>query len=155
MKILKIKLLLLLTVLSFLVACNTNTKEESQQGPSSAKPSQISTSSIPDQTPAKQAKKLMRQYDEITNVYAINTSKKILVAIEINQMDRLKMTKLRKRTSAKLKKQFPNFKTELSTDKKLIIEIEKLENKTKHNHITNQKLKKEIKHLIELTKEKT
>lgn len=147
--------LLILIILSFLVACNTNTKQESQKDPSTTEPTKISTSSIPDQSPSEQAKKTLRKFDEITNVHAINNNKKLLVALEVNQMDRFKLTKLRKKASAKLKKQFPDVKTELSTDKKLIIEVNKLEEEVKQKNITKQTLKKEIKHLIKLMKEKT
>lgn len=151
----KTQKLLLLLILCLLVACNTNTKEESQKDQSNTEPSQISNPSLPDQSPAKQAIKTVKKYDEIKNVHAINTKNKLLVALEVNQMDRLKLADLRKKTSAKLKKQFPDLKTELSTDKKLIIEIGKLENKIKQNNITNQTLKKEVTHLIKLMKEKT
>lgn len=142
-------------MLSFLVACNTNTGQETNKDQPSTQPSQISTSSLPEQSPSMQARKSMRKMDDIKGVYAVNTDKKLLVALELHQKDRFKLAKSGKTLSAKLKKQFPKMKTELSTDKKLIIELDKLEDKINQRNITKQKLEKEIKHLIKLMKEKT
>lgn len=147
--------MLLLITLVFLVACNTNTEQESQKDQSSTQPTQISTSSLPDQSPSIQSRKSLRKTDEIADVYAVNNNKQLLVALKVHQLDRFKLAKLRKELTAKLKKQFPKMKTELSTDKKLLIELDELEDKIKSRNITKKKLEKEIKHLKKLMKEKT
>lgn len=147
--------LIAIFMLFFLVACNTNSSPDPSNDQKQAEPSKLSASSIPDQLPSKQAKNTLRKYDETTNIYAVNTDKKILIALEVHHHDRMKLAKLKKKLAAKIEKQFPAFKTEVSTDQKLVIELNKLEKKVSQRNISNKKLKKEIKHLIQLSHEKT
>ncbi|ASK63672.1 hypothetical protein CFK37_16655 [Virgibacillus phasianinus] len=151
----KMHKLIVLLILSFLVACNTNSDSAPSNDRSKTEPSKISNSSLPDQAPSRQAKSTLRKYKETTNIYAVNTDKNMLVALEVHQHDRIKLTKIKEKFASKIKKQFPKFKTEVSTDKKLVLEVKKLQNRIAKNNISDKKLKKEMDHLLKLLQEKT
>ncbi|ASN05939.1 YhcN/YlaJ family sporulation lipoprotein [Virgibacillus necropolis] len=151
----KIQKLFVLIVLCFLVACNTNSNTEPPKDQTKAEPSKISTSLLPDQSPSKKAKKMLQKYDETTNIYAVNTDKTMLIAYKVHHNDRLKLAKFETKVKKKLKKQFDDFKLEVSTDQKLVMELSKLENRVSQKEIGNKKLKKEVKHLIKLSRDKT
>ncbi|WP_404452410.1 YhcN/YlaJ family sporulation lipoprotein [Virgibacillus necropolis] len=146
--------LIFLLALGFLVACNTTTQPDNSND-HSTEPTKISTSSLPDQSPSEQAKNMLQKYDETTNIYAVNTNKTMLIAYEVHHHDRLKLAKFEKKLKKKLKKQFDDFKIEVSTDKKLVMEINELEKKVSQKKIGKKKLKKEVKHLIALSHDKT
>lgn len=140
-------------VLCFLVACNQDSDQSNDQ--TQAEPTKMSTSSLPDQSPSNQAKSKLRKYDETTNIYAVNTDKKLVVAYEVHHHDRLKLAKFEKKLTKKLKKQFDDYKIEVSTDKKIVMELSDLEKKISQRNIGKKKLEKEVKHLIKLSKDKT
>lgn len=54
-----------------------------------------------------------------------------------------------------MKKRFSKMDVEFSTDKKIFIELESLEEKIKSDSITKKTLKREINRIINLAKEKT
>lgn len=114
----------------------------------------ISTKTI-NQSDSNHAKELLSKKDSVISVQAINTAKKLLITIEIPHHERLQLAKIRQDLHKEMKKEFPNLKVELSTDKKIIIELEELENKIKKNNISNKKLEKELDRIIKLSKEQT
>lgn len=54
-----------------------------------------------------------------------------------------------------MKKQFKNLDVEFSTDKKIIIELDKLEKQILNNEISSKELKKRLKQIVTLSKEQT
>lgn len=54
-----------------------------------------------------------------------------------------------------MKESFPDLDVTLSTDKKIMLEVEKLEQKIKANQLSEKELSKKVKTLLELEKEQT
>jgi predicted small lipoprotein YifL len=140
-----------------LVACGNDSALEPPTNQKNEKIdlAKISTEQPVSQKPANEAKDLLSHYPEITKINAVNTNKILLLTIEIEHMKRFKLADIRKELKKKMKKSFPDLKVELSTDKKIVIELEKLEKQIQENKLTKKEIKKEVKRLIELSKEHT
>ncbi|MFZ3578749.1 hypothetical protein [Virgibacillus sp. DJP39] len=150
-----IQKVVIILALAILGACNTNTSPQTSKDQKEPETSNMSNPSTHDQSPSQEAKKTLQSYHETTKIYAVNTDKILLVALEVHQIDRIKLTTFEEKAAKKIKKQFPHLKTEVSTDQKLVFELNKLEKKVSKNEISNKKLEKEVKHLKELLHEKT
>ncbi|OZU90504.1 hypothetical protein CIL03_04980 [Virgibacillus indicus] len=106
-----------------------------------------------DQHISNQAKELLSSYDAITSVKAVNDEKNLLTAIEVHHNKRFNLKKIQKELTKELEKKFKNFHVELTLDKKLVLELDKLEKAMESGDISKKKLKKEIKKLTKLSKE--
>ncbi|MFC4556915.1 hypothetical protein ACFO3D_01675 [Virgibacillus kekensis] len=107
------------------------------------------------QSAANAAKERLRKHDEITNINAVNTDKILLITVELHHNKRFRLAKIRKNLKKEISKEFPDYKVEFSTDKKIVIELNKLEKRIEEKDISKDKLKKEVKHLVKLMKEQT
>jgi len=115
----------------------------------------ISNSKSKNQQHANEAKQFLSEYDEVSRIHAVNHDKDLLIAVDINHEDRFQLDKLEKTLHKKVKKQFKNLNVALSTDQKLLIEVEKLEHELEDGKISDKKLTKKMKKLHKLMKEKT
>ncbi|WBX79732.1 hypothetical protein PD280_19070 [Virgibacillus salarius] len=79
----------------------------------------------------------------------------MLIAIEIQHGKRFQLGKIREQLTKQMKKEFKNLKVELSTDKKIVMELEKLEKSIQSKSYSKKKLEKKLKKLIEFSKEQT
>lgn len=150
------KLMICVGLIFFLIGCSSNPDPESANNDQQIKYTKMSADDdFMDQQAANQAKDFLGKYEDITAIKAVNTSKKLVVAIEVHHNKRFQLENLGKKYAKKLKKKFPKFKTELSTDQKIFIELNRLEQKIDSNNISNKNLEKKVKHIIKLTKEKT
>ena len=133
--------------------CGTDETKESQSSldinPLSAK------SALFDQSPSNMAKESLMEYEEITGIKAVNSDKEMIIAVQIKHMKRFFMAKHRKAWQKEMEKQFPGWKVELSTDRKIYLELDKLEEKINNDTLSKDELKKEMKHIIKLSKEQT
>ncbi|MGM7722119.1 YhcN/YlaJ family sporulation lipoprotein [Metabacillus sp. Hm71] len=108
-----------------------------------------------DQSIANQAKEKVIKEEEISDVKAVNTDKELLIAVEVNHMDRFRLKEIEKNLNQKTEKQFPNHEVTISIDSKIFLEIEKLENKMKKNNLGKKKLEKVLKRIKSLSEELT
>ncbi|HLR07770.1 MAG TPA: YhcN/YlaJ family sporulation lipoprotein [Bacillota bacterium] len=116
---------------------------------------QISTQNPINQTISNDIKDQLKKHDEITAIKAVNTPKTAVIAVEIDHLKRFKLADHRKTYKKEIEKAYPNLNVALSTDQKLIKEIDALEKKVKNKSISNKKLEKEVKRLVDLMKEQT
>jgi len=145
---------MLFLLLLFLTACgNDQTLEQNQRN--NVDITKISTESLTSQEPSNKAKDLLKKHEEITAVKAVNSKDKLFIAIDIEHHERFTLADIRKKYKKEMKKEFKNMDVEFSTDKKLIIELNKLEEQMKEGSISNKELDKKIKKLIKLAKEQT
>lgn len=115
----------------------------------------VSNKKVSNQAPANKAKEILIKHEEVMNVKAANTKDELIIAVEIEHHERFNLAKLRKKYTKEMKEKFNELHVELSTDKKISLELEKLEEKIEENNLSNKKLKKEIKRIIKLSKEQT
>ncbi|MFD1388103.1 hypothetical protein ACFQ4Z_14970 [Oceanobacillus oncorhynchi subsp. oncorhynchi] len=144
------KMALLLLFILFLAGCNHQNESSYSENPNIK---HLSTNSSQD--PATQAKELLIDKDDITAVHAVNTEDTMLVTIEIPHHERFSLQDKTEAYQKELEQAFPDFTIELSTDKKIILETAKLEEKMDNQTLTKEEIKKKMKEIIHLSKEQT
>ncbi len=150
------KLMIVFLFFLLLIGCGTDsTNDTTKHNNHSIKLTNTAANSPIDQQPANQAKQALSQYEGITSIKAVNTKDKLLIAIEVEHHRRFKLAKTRKALTKQMKEQFPGFNVELSTDQKLNLELERLEEQLQAGNTSKKELTKQINQLIQLTKEKT
>ncbi|WP_080874907.1 hypothetical protein [Oceanobacillus timonensis] len=141
---------LLLLFIIFLVGCHHTNESSNSENPNIQ---HLSTNSSQDT--ATQAKEFLESKDDIQAVHAANTKDTLLVTIEIPHHERFALQDKRKAYQKKLQQMFPDFTVELSTDKKIVLETSKLEEKIQNQSLTEEEIKKKIEKIIQLSKEQT
>ncbi|MFC0271392.1 YhcN/YlaJ family sporulation lipoprotein [Metabacillus herbersteinensis] len=114
----------------------------------------VHTSKPIDQSVANQAKEKVIKEEEISGVKAVNTDKELLLAVKVNQFDRFRLKKIEKKVKSDLEKAYPDHKIEVSTDSKMYLELEQLEQKLQKDKTNMKTLKKEFDKIKSLMKEK-
>ena len=152
------KWLFIIIFIAVIAGCNTN---ESVLEPAGTPNNDINLMKISkenrlDQHISNQAKDSMRKYAEITTAKAVNTDQKMLMAVEVDHNERFNLAKIRNQLQKEIEEQFSHITVEFSTDKKIIIELDKLEKQIqKDSTYSPQKLEKELDKLTGLSKEQT
>ncbi len=85
----------------------------------------------------------------------MNTDKELLVAIKVENFNRFRLKTIEKTVKSDLEKIYPNHKVVVSSDKKMFWELEKIEQRLQKNNTNKKSLKKDLKKLKSLIKEKT
>jgi hypothetical protein len=117
--------------------------------------SQVHTSKPISQSVANQAKEKVITEEEISDVKAVNTDKELLVAIKVGQFDRFRLKKIEKEVKSDLEKMDPDHKVFVSTDQKMFLELEQLEQKLQKDNTNMKKLEKDFNKIKSLMKEQT
>ncbi|AIF45476.1 YhcN/YlaJ family sporulation lipoprotein [Virgibacillus sp. SK37] len=151
----KVKLLAIVLLAIALFACSSNNALEPTNKNNHVELTKISNNQAIDQHVSNEAKEMLSKYKEVTKVNAVNTDKELIATVEVKHQARLQLSEIRKKLKKKIEKNFPDYKVELTTDKKLVLELEKVEKQIEENTYTSKELKKKIKKLIELSKEQT
>lgn len=147
---------IIVVLLIMLASCkNEPTTDTSTEERQQVELTKISTDQNIDQEPSNQAKEKLRNYEEITEVKAVNTKKDMLIAFDIEHHERFSLDQFEKELKKDMKKEFPDIKVHVSTDQKIILEVERLEEKLLKNDLSDKKLKKELKDIIKLSQEQT
>ncbi|MGM8364297.1 YhcN/YlaJ family sporulation lipoprotein [Virgibacillus sp. W0181] len=150
------KILATCFILLVLSACqNEPTLDSSQEEKEEVEVKKLSTTVITDQGPSNQAKEMLSNYEEVTSIKAVNTEDDLMIALEVEHHERFSLDQLEKSLHKKVKKAFPDLSVLLTTDKKMIIELEKLEKRIADHSLSTKQLKKKLKDLIKLSKEHT
>ena len=147
-------LLLLLTIIGIGSGCNENQNQMGYNN-NDLSISQVHSSKPIDQSVANRAKEKMITKDEITDVRAVNTDKELLVAIKVENFNRFRLKTIEKTVKSDLEKIYPNYKVVVSSDKKMLWELEKIEQRLQKNNTNKKSLKKDLKKLENLIKEQT
>jgi hypothetical protein len=146
--------LLLLTVVGLGSGCNRN-QNQSGEGHEDLSISQVHTSKPIDQSVANQAKKKVITEEDISDVKAVNTDKELLIAIKVENFDRFRLKKIEKNVKSDLEKDYPDHKILVSTDSKMYLELDQLEQKIQKDNTNRKELEKDFNKIKSLMKEKT
>lgn len=117
--------------------------------------SKLSTKGLTDQQAADQAKNFLSYYEEVQSVRAVNHDGQLLIAVELNHHDRFSLDKIERELKREVKKQYNDMEITLSTDKKILLELTKLEEAITNNDISREDIKKELNRIKKLSKEQT
>ncbi|MFT0800952.1 YhcN/YlaJ family sporulation lipoprotein [Bacillus swezeyi] len=107
-----------------------------------------------DQAAANKAKDKLLEKEEVTEVRGANSKKDLILAVQVEQFDRFRLKDIEKQSKEMLKKDFPGYSIEVSTDQKIFWELDKLEKRLENKKISDKKLKKKLRHIKKLMKEK-
>lgn len=141
-------------MVTLLFGCGTSTTLESPHN-NDVEFTKLTTKKDVDQQASNQAKDFIRRYEEVTSIKAVNTSKHLVVGFEVEHMERFNLEDIRKKIQKKLKKEFSSLKVVVSTDQKIILELDKLEQNIQSGKVSKKQLNKKAKKIIDLSKEQT
>ncbi|WP_222928583.1 YhcN/YlaJ family sporulation lipoprotein [Oceanobacillus piezotolerans] len=146
--------ILYILILSLLAACSNELSRE--QSPSQdIEVKHISSNQGSSQEPSNQAKDILSKNEDVTAVKAINNKDRMIIGVKVKHHKRFNLEKMKKKLTKKVEESFPDYKIELSTDKKIYLEIEKIEEKLQSNDLKSKELEKEIDRISKLSKEQT
>ncbi|MEH7382981.1 YhcN/YlaJ family sporulation lipoprotein [Bacillus sp. JJ1533] len=114
---------------------------------------QITAKKSTNQSTANQAEELLIKRDDVTGVRGVNTNQELLIAITVPQIDRFQLKSIEKNVKEELKKKFPDYKIQVSTDQKIFLELDILERKLEKEKTGEKELKKELGKIKTLMKE--
>ncbi|MFB5661598.1 YhcN/YlaJ family sporulation lipoprotein [Alteribacillus sp. HJP-4] len=113
--------------------------------------SQDSTAAPNDQT-AEQAIKKLEELEPVTHAYAVHYKNKLYAAAEVKQLDRFRLKPISKDAEELLKKEWKNEKIAFSTDQKVILEINELNEDLQNKSLGEKKINKRLKKIKRFTK---
>src|SRR5690625_1770626 len=151
--------LLILIILSVtpIFGCMNNESDETQNR---IQQQNIDFEPIHNQTSVNQqvsneVKNILSEHDDITEISVINNHQDIVAAINVKPLSRFQLKKTEKKLKKKLSKHFPDNKITLSTDKKIMIELNRVERSMQKNNLSKEQLKRKISDIKKLSKEQT
>ncbi|MRX56623.1 hypothetical protein GJU41_22005 [Bacillus idriensis] len=144
---------LLLTAIGLSSGCAGNQNQFANNN-DDANVVRVHTSKEIDQSVANQAKVKVIKEDEISGVKAVNTDKELLLAVKVDNFDRFRLKEIEKKVKSDLEKEYPDYKIIVSTDSKMYLELEQLEEKLQKDHTQMKSLKKSFDKIKSLMKEK-
>ncbi|MFD6441622.1 YhcN/YlaJ family sporulation lipoprotein, partial [Peribacillus sp. NPDC060186] len=119
--------LFLIIVIGFVSGCSGNSNQIDNN--KNLNISKVHTSSPIDQSVANQAKDELSAEEEVSEVKAVNSDKELLVAVKVDNFDRFRLKSIEKQTKSDLENMFPDYKVLVSTDQKMFLELDQLEQK--------------------------
>jgi preprotein translocase subunit SecF len=144
--------LLLLTIIGLGSGCNRN-QNQSGEDHEDLSISQVHTSKPINQSVANQAKKQVITEEDISDVKAVNTDKELLIAIKIENFERFRLKKIEQKVKSDLEKMYPDHKILVSTDSKMYLELDQLEQKIQKDNTNKKELEKDFNKIKSLMKE--
>ncbi|MGE7767612.1 YhcN/YlaJ family sporulation lipoprotein [Peribacillus sp. NPDC096540] len=150
MKTLK-RFLFLITVIGFVSGCSGNSNQIDNN--KNLNISKVHTSSPIEQSVANQAKDKLLAEEEVSDVKAVNSDKELLVAVKVDNFDRFRLKNIKKQAQSDLENMFPDYKILISTDQKMFLELDQLEQKLEKDKTKMDSLKKDFKRIKSLIKE--
>lgn len=114
---------------------------EEKKGPKLTK---MSTESF-NQSIAQGAKKKALAMEEITEAAAVNSNLDLYIAVKPEHHERFGLKPLRSRLKTQLSNEYPTFNIHVSTDRKIFMMLDKLENKIKKKIVNKDQIKKQLK----------
>lgn len=138
--------------------CSSSTDHFEKQGQQTEEQMNFSTvthESNIDQTAANEAKEIVDSFDETTDIYAVNSKNTLMIAFNVKQMHRFQVESIENDIEKRLRNELPHIVIKVSTDAKMRLELEKLEQDLHNENLSNQTVEKQIQEIISLSKEQT
>lgn len=126
-------LLLLVSVCLFVAGCNPKPDQQAKTKSASEDP-MCQPTPIRYFDSEQKAKAMTEQVNGIDKAVAVRIDDELDVAIEVSNFNRFRLESIEKEVAQKLKSSFPNAKVHVTSDKKLIMELQKLSDTPWQNH---------------------
>ncbi|MFD3447652.1 YhcN/YlaJ family sporulation lipoprotein [Microbacteriaceae bacterium 4G12] len=119
-------------------------QEEKKTAKKQTKTTKVSMTTF-NQAPAQQAKKRIETIQGILDVKAVNSNRELYVAAKPAQYKRFQLDQLKKDMKQKIKPSSSDVKIHVSTDKKIFMLLDQLENKIEKGEADKKMVKKKLK----------
>ncbi|WP_062046695.1 YhcN/YlaJ family sporulation lipoprotein [Bacillus sp. JCM 19034] len=138
------KIFIIIIIMIGLVGCQMNAQHD-------VKVLQLDDA-IVEQTQANKAKEIVLSMEEVTEVRGVSYDNSIYIATHVKPFDRFFLNEIRKKAHDNVKKRYPEATVHVTTDEKIFIELEKIEQQLKKQAISEERLSKRLKELDEMMK---
>ncbi|HHW39126.1 MAG TPA: hypothetical protein GXX18_18140 [Bacillales bacterium] len=152
----KAPFLFIISFLYFLLTgCSQTEPETITKGIRPVKMSTTGSQQTIDQDDANKAKNILLRKDQVKLVRSVQSKDLLIAAVELDHWNTFKFKSLTNEMKKTLEKEIKIKNVEVTTDHKIFIELEKLEQKVINDNISEKKLDKELKQISKLMKEQT
>ncbi len=149
------KLIVIFTTVLLLTACTNNDTAIQPEPKDDFELTKLSVRGVTDQQPSDQAKAFLSQYEEVSGVRAVNHNGTLVIAVDLRHYDRLFLEDIEKALYKDLQRNFTKMQITLSTDRKIFLELERLEKDILDDKLSSADIKKRLNDIITLSKEQT
>lgn len=149
------KLIMLSCLFLFLFGCTNNDPTYQSSKKDNLELTKLKSDVPVDQQPSNQAKEYLSHFEEVSAVRAVNHEGELVIAVDINHHDRFQLDHLEKELTKDVKKNFSNMDITFSTDRKILLELKKLEEDIQANRISQDDIKERLKAIKKLSNEET
>lgn len=140
---------------SVMVLVSCNNQDENQTLTKNVNYTNVKYGGVVDQSPSAKAKDIVSEREETTDIRAVNSDKDLYLAFNVDTFDSFRIDKIEADVKKELKKKFPDYNVQVSTDKKVFLELEALEAKLANKKVKNKKeLEKNLNHIKHLKNDK-
>src|SRR5699024_2331017 len=105
--------------------------------------------------PSIRAKEIVSNYEEVSGIRAGNDKDSLVIGVDMDDDERFSSDNMESEWQKKIREKFSDVKVTLSSDQKILLEVEKMEKQIRANEVTNDELQKKSADLVSLYKEQT
>ncbi|MDL4842178.1 hypothetical protein [Aquibacillus rhizosphaerae] len=149
-KTIVLSILLVIIVLS---GCNSEDDNRIVRKDSDENITKINKQTHIEQAITNKAKEIIQSKSEVTGVRGVNTNKDLLLAIEVTQIEQFNEQNLEDEVAKSLEKNYPDLTIEVSSDKKIFIELNELELKIQEDKVNKKELEDQFNKIKKLMNE--
>lgn len=149
------KLFILCCLFLLLIGCTNNDPTYQSTKKDDLELTKLKSDVPVDQNPANQAKEYLSHFEEVSAVRAVNYENDLVIAVDINHHDRFQLDHLEKELTKDVKKNFSNMEITFSTDRKILIELKRLEEDIQNRNVSEDGIKKRLQKIKKLSREET
>lgn len=136
------RILLILLLSMTLIGCSINNDENNPQASSATHPPVV-----------EEAIALVSEERDVNKVQAIANEENLVIAFKVNSLKNFQLKKIKKSIKEKVEKSFPDYDVTVSTDLKIMLELNKLQEE--QDTLSEDEFKQALQKIIDLEKEET
>jgi len=149
--------ILLIVALLTITACMNKTNESAFEPVRNddLELTKLSSYGIYDQNPANKAKDMLSKHDGVSRLRAVNDRNDLVIGVGVRQHKRFSLKEIENEMRKELNEYFSDLEVTISTDKKILLELKKLEEGIENDELTNEQLEEKLTKIKRLSKEET
>ncbi|HLS67014.1 MAG TPA: YhcN/YlaJ family sporulation lipoprotein [Pseudogracilibacillus sp.] len=149
--------ILLIVALLTITACMNKTNESAFEPVRNddLELTKLSSYGIYDQNPANKAKDMLSKHDGVSRLRAVNDRNDLVIGVGVRQHKRFSLKEIENEMRKELNEYFSDLEVTISTDKKILLELKKLEEAIENDELTNEQLEEKLTKIKRLSKEET